>query len=288
MAQECAAAASSSTGGARPTATPSRSCRTAEIQRSMYIAASTMASDAMAPTSQCLLERPQQDQELRRERSPSPAPPAPDPDDDADRREHGAGRARGRRACGSRPCRAYARPSPRAGRAAAESRPWLTIWNVGARRALSLSAKMPSTIRPICAIDEYAITPRESGWRKARYDAVQQAGGARARSAAIASRPRAGEDRQHDSAAGRTRRPWTPCRETGRRPPAAPRGRRRAPSRGTDRAAHLMANAIRKVEEDPVLVRAARPSAVDRRTALDAEAQGHDRDAASAACRPSV
>ena len=27
--------------------------------------------------------------------------------------------------------------------------------------------KMPSTIRPICAIEEYATTPRTSGWRNA-------------------------------------------------------------------------------------------------------------------------
>ena len=50
----------------------------------------------------------------------------------------------------------------------AETSPWLTECRTAPSRPRSLTAKMPSTIRPIWPIDEYAITPRASGWRKAR------------------------------------------------------------------------------------------------------------------------
>ena len=42
----------------------------------------------------------------------------------------------------------------RAGTAATESRPWLTIWNVAPVAPMSLKTKIPSAIRLICAIDE--------------------------------------------------------------------------------------------------------------------------------------
>ena len=50
----------------------------------------------------------------------------------------------------------------------AETRPWLTECSTAPSRPRSVTAKMPSTMRPIWPIDEYAITPRTSGWRNAR------------------------------------------------------------------------------------------------------------------------
>ena len=50
---------------------------------------------------------------------------------------------------------------------AAETRPWLTEWSTAPVMPRLSTEKMPSTIRPICAIDEYATTPRTSGWRNA-------------------------------------------------------------------------------------------------------------------------
>ncbi len=50
---------------------------------------------------------------------------------------------------------------------AADTRPWLTDWSTAPSRPRSFVAKIPRAIRPICPIDEYATTPRTSGWRKA-------------------------------------------------------------------------------------------------------------------------
>ena len=46
---------------------------------------------------------------------------------------------------------------------AAETSPWLTEWRMAPLTPRSFAAKIPSTIRLICPIDEYAITPRTSG-----------------------------------------------------------------------------------------------------------------------------
>ena len=48
-----------------------------------------------------------------------------------------------------------------------EMRPWLTIWNVAPVAPMSFMTKIPRPIMLIWAIDEYAMTPRESGCRKA-------------------------------------------------------------------------------------------------------------------------
>ena len=50
---------------------------------------------------------------------------------------------------------------------AAETSAWLTIWNVAPVAPRSDKRKMPSTMKDIWAIDEYATTPRPSRWRKA-------------------------------------------------------------------------------------------------------------------------
>jgi hypothetical protein len=63
------------------------------------------------------------------------------------------------------PVRASTMPASR--KSVAEIRPWATDWRIAPLTPTSLSEKSPSTIRPICAIDEYAITARRSGARNA-------------------------------------------------------------------------------------------------------------------------
>ena len=48
-----------------------------------------------------------------------------------------------------------------------ESSPWLTIWSTEPSRPRLLEAKRPKPISPICASEEYAMTPRTSGARNA-------------------------------------------------------------------------------------------------------------------------
>src|SRR5581483_2176432 len=52
----------------------------------------------------------------------------------------------------------------------AEISAWLTIWSTAPSNPRSLKAKIPSTIRPACASDEYITTPRKSGARNASSD----------------------------------------------------------------------------------------------------------------------
>ena len=57
--------------------------------------------------------------------------------------------------------------APASRNSVAEISPWLTIWSTAPSKPRSFAANRPSVISPICASDEYAITPRMSGARKA-------------------------------------------------------------------------------------------------------------------------
>ncbi len=52
----------------------------------------------------------------------------------------------------------------------AETSAWATDSRIAPSSPSSSKAKTPIVISPICAIDEYAMTPRRSGARKASSD----------------------------------------------------------------------------------------------------------------------
>jgi hypothetical protein len=60
---------------------------------------------------------------------------------------------------------------PASRKSEAETRPCATDWTMAPSTPSSLSEKRPIVIRPICAIEEYAVTERMSGARKARIEA---------------------------------------------------------------------------------------------------------------------
>src|SRR3954447_6950970 len=151
------------------TEAPISRCSTAEINRSMYIAASTIAT---APTTD--QPQPRRNTPARMRNSPANAP------------ENGTARpmmpvaistvARAGRPPALPPMRArspvVARRStmPASRKSVADTRPWFTICRTDPLRPRSLTANSPIVIRPICASDEYATTPRKSGARNASND----------------------------------------------------------------------------------------------------------------------
>ena len=129
---------------------PGGSCSTAEIQRSMYIAASTIVIEASVPTSQNSRNAPSSTRNSDAKR--------PDPGTASVAMPvvmqivASAGRPRASpptRSNRSLPKRICTQPASRKSRA--ESRPWLIIWNVAPVPPWSLKTKMPSEIRLICA-----------------------------------------------------------------------------------------------------------------------------------------
>ena len=63
------------------------------------------------------------------------------------------------------PVRVSTMPASR--KSVAETSPCATDWRIAPSIPSSFREKRPSTISPICAIDEYAVTARRSGARKA-------------------------------------------------------------------------------------------------------------------------
>src|SRR6185503_1571519 len=148
------------------TAEPGFLCRTAEIRRSMYIAASTMATAPATAQPQPRVKIP-----FRIKNSPANA------------LDPGTARAitpvvisivatTGRpRAIPPRrarfPVAARLSTAPARRKSAAETSPCVTICRSAPEMPESLTAKRPMTMRFICARLEYAITPRTSGARNA-------------------------------------------------------------------------------------------------------------------------
>src|SRR5512132_3926312 len=148
------------------TAAPTFSCSTAEIRRSMYIAASTIP---LAPTT----AQPQPALKIPARIRNSPANAVEPGTASAMTPKAISTVARAGRPRAIPPSRAKspvaARRSiaPATRKSAAERSPWFTICRTAPERPRSFIAKSPIVIRLICARLEYAITPRTSGARNA-------------------------------------------------------------------------------------------------------------------------
>ena len=132
------------------TAEPRSRCSTAEISRSMYIAASTIAIAPMTPYSQPVLEDAGEDEELAGERAGARHRQGDDPRGHQHGREHGS--AFGHAAQEGEVVRRRAALTLAASRnRAAEMSPWLTICSTAPSKPSEFPAKSPSVISPICA-----------------------------------------------------------------------------------------------------------------------------------------
>src|SRR5581483_11786455 len=148
------------------TAGPGSSCSTAEIRRSMYIAARTIAT---APTT--AQPHPCWKTPARIRNSPAKL----DERGTASatipvviRTVASAGRPRAiPPSSASSPVAARRSTMPASRKSVVEIRPWFTICSTEPSKPRSFAAKSPYVIRPICASDEYATTPRKSGARNA-------------------------------------------------------------------------------------------------------------------------
>src|SRR5689334_9088164 len=151
------------------TAGPTSRCSTAETRRSTYMAASTIA------------RAPATDHPQPRWKTPARIRNSPANADDngtasaitpaVSRTVASAGRPRAiPPSRPSSPVSARRSTIPASRNSVAEIKPWLTICSTEPSRPRSFTAKMPIVISPICASDEYAITPRRSGARNASSD----------------------------------------------------------------------------------------------------------------------
>src|SRR5438093_996576 len=151
---------------ASDTAAPMLRWRIADTRRSTYAAASTIAT---APTT----DQPQPCRNTPARTRNSPANPEESGTASAITPVVSSTVARAGRPRAMPPSRASSPVSvrrstiPASRNSVLETRPWLTIRSTEPSRPRSLTEKTPIVISPICARDEYAITPRMSGARNA-------------------------------------------------------------------------------------------------------------------------
>ena len=80
--------------------------------------------------------------------------------------------------------------------------PWFSIWRIAPWAPFPAKAKIPSTMKPSCAIDEYASTSRMLSWENARTDPYRIEKTARMMNSSCQCCGAAGHDRQDDPQEG--------------------------------------------------------------------------------------
>ena len=149
------------------TAGPTSWCRTAEIARSMYIAASTIAPAPITAQTQPCWKTP-----ARIRNSPAnvvESGTASEMTPTAMITVASAGRPRAMPPSSANSPRVPVRRStiPAIRNSDDETSAWLTICSTAPSKPSVFDANSPSTISPACASDEYMTTPRKSGARNA-------------------------------------------------------------------------------------------------------------------------